>query len=215
MDSQIASLQQITTELQKRLEFPYIWYNIQNQDADQQTNFIYDTLYFDDVLLEIEKRFSGLLNSHTLYNYALNRWYNFWSSVAVEKLFTQYAEVKPHDIVQHHTIDFWLAGIPFDHKTSAFPQKYPEKQAFAEQNPRNMIEWLYKNQSQENRKHHENRLFLMLFDEKGQHWQLKADLYRIAISLQKYFQSFSFEQLLKVQVTTDKLIWSDIIWVKR
>ena len=47
---------------------------------------------------------------------------------------------------------------------------------YAKNNPAELIQWLYSNQSQEGRKHLKNRLFLVLVDKNKEHWKLKAEI---------------------------------------
>ncbi len=81
------NLQKIETELKKRLPYPYKWGRKQNNEFDKLTNFIYHTFLFDDVIKEINSRFKKDKEHLNISNYALNRWYNFWSAQAVEKIF--------------------------------------------------------------------------------------------------------------------------------
>ena len=50
-------LTQVEKELKKRLDYPYKWGRKQNNFFDKQTNFIYKTFPFENLLGEIEKRF--------------------------------------------------------------------------------------------------------------------------------------------------------------
>ncbi len=53
------NLDQIETELKKRLTYPYKWGRKQNDQFDKLTNFIYSTFLFDDVIKEINRRFKN------------------------------------------------------------------------------------------------------------------------------------------------------------
>ena len=89
------NLDQIETELNKRLAYPYKWGRKQNDYFDKLTNFVYRIQSFDEVLIEIERRFKKDKEHKNISNYALNRWYNFWSAQAVEKIFCSLPNVKP------------------------------------------------------------------------------------------------------------------------
>jgi len=53
-----------------------------------------------------------------------------------------------------------------------FPKAFGKDYAYAKENKKELIEWLYNNQSQQGRKHLENRLFICIFDTKnGEHWK--------------------------------------------
>jgi len=213
MEATIASLHQIETELKKRWEYPYHWHKKQNNAADKLTYFIYDFLYFEDLIGAIQKNFAQREDYEALKDYTLNRWYNYWSSVAVERVLTSCEGIEAHPNEKHHSIDFYLNGVPFDHKSTVFPYTYPESQTFAEQNPIALIRWLYDSQSAEQRWHVGNRLFLVFYDAQGFHWKLKADITQITEVLKTYAANFTIAQLKQVALI-DTLVWSDVIWVK-
>lgn len=213
MDFSIASLHQIETELKKRWAFPYHWHKKQDNKADKLTHFIFEILYFEDLLLEIERQLAPLPAYDKWKDYALNRWYNYWSSVAVERILASFQGIEAHPNEKHQSIDFFLHGIPFDHKTTVFPFGYTKTQAFAEENPLHLIHWLYNSQSHEQRWHLENRLFLVCYDKEGSHWHLKAEIGLIEKALTTYMRAFNFARLKQVAIA-DNLIWTDLVWVK-
>ena len=147
-------LDRIEIELKNRILFPYKWGRKQNNDWDNKTNFIYTTFSFSTLLKNNES-----LNQQ-LQQYALNRWYNFWSAMAVEFLFATHLKVKPNKNAFDKLIDFKIDGVYFDHKTSVFPAGFNQSFEYAKNNKKELIEWLYQNQSQEGRKHFKNRLFI-------------------------------------------------------
>jgi len=118
-------LNQIETELKKRLTYLYKWGRKQNDQFDKLTNFIYHTFLFDDVIKDINRRFKNDKNRKNISNYALNRWYNFWSAQAVEKIFCSLPNVKPALDSKDRLVDFTIDGVTFDHKTSVFPKNFP------------------------------------------------------------------------------------------
>jgi hypothetical protein len=213
MDYQLASLHQIETELKKRWAFPYTWHKKQDNTGDKITHFIYDFLYFEDLLAYIEQSFAGRQGHEQLKDYALNRWYNYWSSVAVERIFTSFQGTDAHPNEKHRSIDFYLQGVPFDHKSTVFPFGYPESQAFATQNPLHLVQWLYEAQSEQQRWHIANRLFLVFFHQEGFHWKLKAEIRLIQDTLTAYMQNFRLHEL-KQMALLDTLVWTDVIWIK-
>ena len=76
----------IEKELKKRLEFEYSWGRKQVDEFDKLTNFIYKISLFDSLLSEIETKFKNNSQYNHLKNYALNRWFNFWSAKAIETI---------------------------------------------------------------------------------------------------------------------------------
>lgn len=166
----------IESELKKRLSYPYKWGRKQNDYFDKLTNFIYKTSEFDEVIKEINGRFKTDKEHKNISNYALNRWYNFWSSQAVEKIFCSLPNVIPAFDRKDRLVDFSIDGVTFDHKTSIFPKKIPLKIKDAVKKTDQLIKWLYKNQSQQQRKHLKNRLFIVLHSSDSEHWKLKAEI---------------------------------------
>jgi len=206
------SLIQIETELKKRLPYPYKWGRKQNDNFDKQTNFIYSTKQFEFLIKEIKNRFKNNFNYNDIFNYALNRWYNFWSAVAVEQIFCSFPNVKPARNSKDRLIDFSIDGASFDHKTSVFPKNYnlPIDEAIR-QTPE-LIKWFYKNQSQQGRKHLKNRLFVVLYSKDGQHWKLKSEISWLKKIIEHYMIGFNPNYLIKFSFEKDKTIISDIIW---
>ena len=143
------NLEQVEKELKKRLVYPYKWGRKQNNYYDKQTNFIYNTFLFDDFLEEIEKRFTAHPEQDDFFNYALNRWYNFWSAQAVEHIFCTFPDVQPARDSKDRLVDFTIQGAAFDHKTSVFPKNFPMGIKDAVKNTPELIKWFYKNQSQQ------------------------------------------------------------------
>ena len=118
-------LKQIEIELKKRLTYPYKWGRKQNDCFDKLTNFIYKISDFDEAITEINNRFIKDKEHKNISNYALNRWYNFWSANAVEKIFCSLPYVKPAFDEKDRLVDFAIDGAKFDHKTSVFPKNFP------------------------------------------------------------------------------------------
>jgi hypothetical protein len=201
-------LKNIHQELQKRLRYPYHWGGRMQFDAwDAQTKFIYYTASFD----ELYQKSIGF--DPDLKNYALNRWYNFWSAKAVEHFFCLHQRVKPNENPYDKTVDFFIDNIPFDHKTSVFPKGFNKKIIEAKSIENDLITWLYKNQSQQGRKHYKNRIFILLYDHNSQdHWKLKANLPAIATAINKFLTTKTHWQQITIEGHS---LQSKIIWVEK
>ncbi len=200
------------SELKKRLFYPYIWGRKQNDFFDNATNFIYQIKSFDYVLKEIETRFKLLDNYEDYFNYALNRWYNFWSAQCIEQIFCTLPGVAPALDEKDKLIDFTIHGVTFDHKTSVFPKGFPYKIEEAIKHTDELIKWLYKNQSKQKRRHLKNRLFIVLYSIDGEHWKLKAELSWLKERIENYMLGFNPHFLMKFEFEKDKTAFSDIIW---
>jgi hypothetical protein len=98
-------------------------------------------------------------------------------------------------------VDFTIKGISFDHKTSVFPKGFGKSISYAKDNPKELIEWLYENQSQEQRKHLKNRLFVVLFSSDGEHWKLKSEILWLEKIILEYLRNFDENKLIKINPT--------------
>jgi len=212
MDSDLILIEQ---ELKKRLAYPYKWGRKQNDQFDKLTNFVYRISLFEEVLKEIELRFRKDKEHQNIANYALNRWYNFWSAQAVEKIFCFLPNVKPALDSKDRLVDFTIDGVTFDHKTSIFPKNFPFKIDEAIKNTNELIIWLYKNQSQQQRKHLKNRLFIVLYSSNAEHWKLKAEISWLKERIEKYMNGFNPHYLLKFPLEKNQATLSDVIWAIR
>jgi hypothetical protein len=210
-----AELINIEKELKKRLPYPYKWGRKQNDEFDKLTNFVYRIPSFDELLNETESKFGEDKEHQNIANYALNRWYNFWSAQAVERIFYSLPNVKPALDEKDRLVDFTIDGVTFDHKTSIFPKKFPHPINEAIKKTDELITWLYKNQSQQQRKHLKNRLFIVLYSSDGEHWKLKAEISWLKERIEKYMQGFNPHYLLKFNLEKNQETLSDVIWAIR
>ncbi|MCW8810074.1 MAG: hypothetical protein OQJ93_06905 [Ignavibacteriaceae bacterium] len=208
-------LLQIERELKKRLSYPYKWGRKQNDQFDKLTNFVYRFPSFEDVVKEIESRFKQDKEHQNISNYALTRWYNFWSAQAVEKIFCSLPNVQPAIDKKNRLVDFTIDGVTFDHKTSIFPKNFPHPIDEAIKKTDELIKWLYKNQSQQQRKHLKNRLFIVLYSSTGEHWKLKAEISWLKERIEKYMNGFNPNFLLKFNLEPDHQTLADVIWAIR
>ncbi len=205
---------QIEIELKKRLKYPYKWGKKQSDDFDKRTNFIYKVFYFDELVKKINQQFKQDNNYKSLANYALNRWYNFWSAMAVEKIFCSLPNVKPALNKYDKLVDFKINGIKFDHKTTVFPQAYNQSVQYAKNNTKDIVKWLYINQSQQQRQHYKNRLFIILHNSNGEHWKLKAEISLLEKYIINYVTNFSENSLTSLYRKNGDKILSDAIWIQ-
>ncbi|MBT8379442.1 MAG: hypothetical protein KJN64_09440 [Ignavibacteria bacterium] len=206
------NLLQIEIELKKRSSYPYKWGRKQTDYFDKLTNFIYKKSEFDEVLKEINSRFKNDKEHKNISNYALNRWYNFWSAQAVENIFCSLPNVKPALDSKDRLVDFTIHGVTFDHKTSIFPKNFPYVIKESIKKTDELIKWLYKHQSQQQRKHLKNRLFIVLYSPNGEHWKLKSEISWLKERIEKYMEGFNPHYLLKFQLEKGHYTLADVIW---
>ena len=210
-----AELINIEKELKKRLAYPYKWGRKQNDEFDKLTNFVYKISSYEEVLKETESRFKKDKEHQNIANYSLNRWYNFWSAQAVEKIFCSLPNVKPALDEKDRLVDFTIDGVTFDHKTSIFPKNFPHQINDAIKKTDELILWLYKHQSQQQRMHLKNRLFIVLYSSDSEHWKLKSEISWLKERIEKYMEGFNPHYLLKFQLEKNHETISDIIWAIR
>lgn len=200
-------LVRVENELKKRLLYPYKWGRKQSDDWDAKTSFIYSTYAFEK-LLEKTVDFDEKVR-----DYALNRWYNFWSAEAVENLFSLHEKVMPNKNKFDKLIDFTINTTSFDHKTTVFPNGFNHTVTYAKNNPDELIQWLYLNQSQEGRKHLKNRLFIVLVEKNKEHWKLKSEIKLLKTEIDSYVENFNSDNLFKLNIENNAIL-SDLIWVE-
>ncbi len=202
-------LPRVESELKKRLFYPYRWGRKQSDSWDQNTNFIYTT-YSMQTLLRRTENFDSALR-----DYAFNRWYNFWSAMAAEDIFASHQNVVANKNSYDKLVDFKIENIPFDHKTSIFPKGFNQSYKYAKENEKELIQWLYDNQSQQGRKHLKNRLFIVLYDGKTmQHWKMKSEIMLLKSAIDQYVENFSKKQLHLFDFGEGE-VFSDMIWVTK
>ena len=200
-------------ELRKRTKLNYFWGRQQDDEFDKQSNFIYKTTSFELLLETIESRFKVNPKHNDLKNYALNRWFNFWSAKGVESIFCEHKNVKPHLDSYNKFTDFYIQNIPFDHKTTIFPKGFEKSVPYAILHKKELIEWLYENQSQQQRKHHKNRLFIVLvnYQEEDGHWKLKSEIGWLKELISAYLLNFDQTKLCSLTFENE-IVKADIIW---
>ena len=206
----------IEIELKKRLPYHYVWGQKQNDLWDNYTNFIYKTQTWEALIEKIkivivEKH----LNKRQAFNYAANRWFNFWSAQAVEQIFIEIEGIEPVTETKDSEKDFYLFTIPFDHKTSVFPKQFEKSFEYTQNHKPELIEWFYKHQSTQKRFHHKNRLFIVVYAKNGEHWKLKAEITLLENAIEKYVAAFKPEQLHSFTFADEQTTLSDIIWVSK
>lgn len=201
-------LPRVERELKKRLAYPYKWGRKQSNSWDSDTNFIYQTYSFESLLRKTENF------SQELRDYALNRWYNFWSAMAAEDIFASHSNVIANKNSCDKLVDFTINNIPFDHKTSVFPKGFNQSYEYARNNEKELIQWLYDNQSQQDRKHLENRLFIIMFDNANQHWKMKSEIMTLKKEIDLYVDNFNESNLYEFDFGNGK-VYSSLLWITK
>ncbi len=224
-------LEEIESQLKKRLEYPYLWMRKQNDSWDNATRFIYKYPNWDDFVKAMEKAWKkGSFDKNSFSHYAMNRWYNFWSAQAAEQIFTELPGVAPNPNPKEDQYDFRWLGERFDLKTSVFPKGYDKEYAltlcspdgresraldFAKAHPEHLIQWFYKNQSTQQRFHLKNRLFIVCYDEQGAHYKLKSEITLLKQAIENYMKERTPADTFSLYLEEGKETLADIIWVEK
>lgn len=202
-------------ELKKRWSIPYRWGSLQNNRYDQSTKFIYHVQTLDALKQEL-RALKDYPAFERICFYALNRWYNFWSAKAVEGFFKAHPRVRGAANDKDREKDFYIDGIAFDHKTSIYPRGFSLSLQDAKRNPQKLADWLYRNQSREQRFHLKNRLFVVLYNhtDPQSHWKLKAELAWLQPCIKRYLDNFNPANLLRININGADIL-TDIIWAEK
>ncbi len=204
----------IEKELKKRTRYKYEWGRKQNNQFDTITNFIYHIHSFDELIAHIQKIYVNNKEIKEIGNYAVNRWYNFHSAMAVEHIFCTHPLVKKFEQERDKYCDFYIKNIPFDHKTSVFPKSIGWSLSNCKSNYSLLAKWLYDHQSAEQRQHYANRIFIILHCKQGAHWKLKAELKFLQEIIYRYLNSFNEAHLIQINYNDKKTILTDLIWAE-
>lgn len=206
----------IATQLQQRIPYRYKWGRKQNDIWDGYSSFIYNTLLWEDLVEKMRETALRLhLDKGELFDYAANRWYNYWSAVAVEKIFAESVKVQPVKNIRDNEKDFYINNIPFDHKTSVFPQGFERDISYAKKNEAALIQWFYNNQSTQKRFHLKNRLFIVVYHKNGAHWKIKSEIVTLKNAIQSFLNGFNEQALHRIKLRDNATVLSAIIWVEK
>lgn len=144
-------------DLQKAIIAGGTKWELQNNEQDRKTKFIYDVTDFDTLKLLC----NTVLSKDEDRKYAYHRWVNFQSSIYCEQLFCKYGAKKVENRKDKNK-DIYIKDIPYDVKLTTHPLsseiKYNLK---TEDGIEGLIRWLYNNQSNEGRLHFKNRIFIV------------------------------------------------------
>lgn len=173
----------------------------QNDELDKLTRFVYEIDNLDFIITICKKKDIDL-------NYALHRWYNFQCARYHEFLFCKNGAVKEEN-PKHLTIDFYIKNVPFDLKTSVYPKNFEQNLDLSlRENKNKLIRWLYENQSSQSRQHFENRLFAVC-----QTLESKSDFEAVEQKIKTFLDFSNKNGFNKIEIN-NRLIFSDIIWIK-
>lgn len=198
-------------ELKKALNYITSDWKMQNNYQDYRSNFIYKVETVDECI-ELAHQ-----NNVSL-EYVLHRWYNYQTSIYCEKVFVQNGAKKEKD-KKNKEIDLYINNVPFDVKLTVYPKKLADHpyDLRTRDGKNALIKWLYQNQSQQNRKHLKNRIFIVC-DGKTAYDSLclKSDFEKINAKIKEYMdyiKEFGFNEVSILDEGFEYLVMSDIIYI--
>lgn len=198
-------------ELEKAFHLLSPDWSKQNNYDDGRTRFIYEVENVDEII----RRCQG---DEMLFQYALHRWYNYKTSKHCEDLFCLEGATRVKN-QKDREVDIYIRGIPFDVKLTVYSNKfsfYPSPLNTRELKDA-MCRWLYENQSQEQRKHLKNRIFIVCYGEnKLDSFRLKMDFTQIREKIKQYliyFQENEFNQITVLDSGKEFSVRTDVIYI--
>jgi len=159
--------EELIEELSKVQEFS--WGVIQGQlDQKIQTKYVRKFNRYEELLKRVREELYDEIS-----HYVICTWFNHWTTELIESHISLHPRVIPA-LKSVKGIDIFFAGQPFDLKVTYIPKGYDILKA--KEDPKGLAKWMYEHQG-EQRFGAENRLFIILFDEKNpdDSWKLKRD----------------------------------------
>lgn len=153
-------------------------------------------------------------------NYALHRWYNYYTSIVCERIFAEFGAIPERDY-RNKYVDFYIEGEPFDLKLTVYPKKLNNRpyDLNTRYGKNEMIKWLYLNQSQEGRKHLHIRLFIVCDGkDSSSNMALKSDFQLIRPQIKSFLmecQDSKFNELIIEDNSGKYNVKSDIIYIAK
>lgn len=177
-------------DLQKAIIAGGTKWELQNNEQDRKTKFIYDVTDFDTLKLLC----NTVLSKDEDRKYAYHRWVNFQSSIYCEQLFCKYGAKKVENRKDKNK-DIYIKDIPYDVKLTTYPLSSEIKYNLeTEDGIEGLIRWLYNNQSNEGRFHFKNRIFIVCSGEtKEEQLNNKIRFLSIEEAIKKWMTTRFFE----------------------
>lgn len=202
-------LEQLELQLKKRWLFPHTWNYKFSTDLEQDISFIYSISTFDDIIREMARL------PEEIQQYALNRWYNFWSQKAVYQIFAEHPQTTP--IFNHYdeAEAFLIQNIPFKIKFNVFPYHFARTLRYAIRHKEELVYWYYRKTQASSTAEQYNQLFIILYQRDGEHWRMKAEFPMLSKFINSYLDNFDIHKTIRLHLFGDKMNYADIIWCIR
>lgn len=205
--AQQIDLTDLEVQLKKRWSYPQNWNFKFNSDWESRINFVYETSNFEDILNKTESL------SEPLAQYAVNRWYNFWSMKGVHHIFLRHPAATPPAEPGNDSDEFILQQVPFRIKLHVYPYHFARTLRYAICHEEELLYWLYHKTVNNHATFFKNHIFIMLYNRDGEHWTLKAELQKIGKKLKGYLDQFDVHRSFRLHFAENKLCYADVIWL--
>ncbi|MBW2961512.1 hypothetical protein [Mesonia aestuariivivens] len=202
----------IENQLQQRLIYPYEFVEIQYENWSTYANFIYDFSSWDALVEAMKATIEAYgLNKREFFNYAANRWFNYWSTIAIEQIFTEVEGIIPSLSYKNRLVDFNLRGIDFSLNITVFPEDFKQTLYYAQHHQEELLYWMCSKHPQQEILSPKNRLFVIAYSNEVEPWKLKAEISWLKTVIQKYVSTFDASKLEQLQLNGESF-YSAIIW---
>lgn len=201
-------------ELKRCWQYPYDWRGrMQADDTDAATRFIYSQTCLNDLIRTANERFP---EKGFNWQYAINRWYNFRASKAVERIFCESAGTKAVVDERDRLKDLYIREIPFDIKVTNVLKNFPGGIERAKEDPKALARAFYEQQSRGQRYHLKNRMFVVVHDHSaGEHHKVKAELSFMKPIISNYVDNFAEEELALLEFGQGENALAGVIFVEK
>lgn len=198
-------------ELEKAFSLLSPDWSMQNNFDDDRTRFIYTVKTVDEII-------SRCHGDEALFQYALHRWYNYKTSKHCEDLFCLEGATRVENSKDKEA-DIYIREIPFDVKLTVYSKKFPTypTKLNTRELKNAMCQWLYEHQSQEQRKHMKNRIFIVCHGkDQLDSFRLKMDFDQIHEKIKQYlsyFEENGFNQITVLDSYQEFSVLTDVIYI--
>ncbi len=194
----------IESELEHRLSFSSEWDKKQNHLWDDYGNFIYGTIKWENVISKIStSAIKYKMNKEEFFNYTINRWYDYWSDIAIELILSNLKNIFSTDNDRNKLFDF---------KMIVFPEGFGKSLQYTRENSKELIYWLANSSSPQPKNNLKNLIYIVLYADDGEHWKLKAQISWLRDIISAYVATFDGSRLFRLQIQPYQISKIGLIW---
>lgn len=198
------NLRTLENELKKRTVLPGTWHYKINPQYEENLQFIYQTYNFDTVVRNIRQFPAGQQQ------YALNRWYNYWSNLGMMQIFAEHPRASQSPAAEDIIL---LDNLQLKIKSLVFPHAFSRTLRYAVSHKEELLYWLYRRTLRNAPNLIPNKLFIIFYRQNGDHWKGKAELHTMKKIVDRYLTNFDLHQLFRIHLPDNRLIYTDVLWI--